>query len=146
MFSDLGSESLRGLSPPIWYSPGGAWRFHAPSALSPSLSPPFPLPFPPTEPSDLLQCPPLFSMSTTVPAARTGDFYSEVGSGLGSLPAPLRTYHTRPGKRSQRESCFFPRLVPFFSRQMGGRTSPYCEKGESRTSCRLNLRLPVEDK
>lgn len=37
--SDLGSESLRGLSPPIWYSPGGASHFHAPSALSPSLSP-----------------------------------------------------------------------------------------------------------
>lgn len=143
--SDLGSESLRGLSPPIWYSPGGASRFHAPSALTPSLS---------RFHSRSLQqsqvtcysVPPLFSMSTTVPAARTGDFYRRGWFGTGKPSRSSEDVPHEAGQKIREGILFFSRLVPFFSRQMGGRTSPYCEKGKSRTSRRLNLRLPVEDK
>lgn len=103
--SDLGSESLRGLSPPIWYSPGGASRFHAPSALTPSLS---------RFHSRSLQqsqvtcysVPPLFSMSTTVPAARTGDFYRRGWFGTGK---PSRSSEDVPHEAGQkiREGILF---------------------------------------
>lgn len=75
VFSDsrfLWSEKKKSsfLSPhtrPIWHSPDGALSYHPHSRSSPSF---VPVSFPPTEPSDLLQCA-LLSLCAAHTAART---------------------------------------------------------------------------
>lgn len=86
---------------PIWYSPGGASRFHAPSAPFLSLSLFIPLSFP--EPSDPLQWPPppipCLAWAPRCQLQGRKTFTGRVGPGLGSLPGPLRTCHTRTGQK-----------------------------------------------
>lgn len=105
VFSDsqfLWSEKKKSsfLSPhsrPIWHSPGGALSYHPHSRSSPPF---VPVSFPPTEPSDLLQC--------ALLVCRTHSSKDETLQGLHSGPQPPRA-HTMwvrvANKSSEEDIC-----------------------------------------